>query len=178
MAKSGSETLNPRTGQRTVFLQTAADTGGKLLRMETFHPAQSPPEPEHVHPYQESRCEIVTGSLHFSIASKEQLVRAGETVVIPPNVPHYFWSGSDEESHAVQEFRPALNIEDFFDTYFALARAGKLNQKGLPNPLLMAVLMGEYGNAIRVTQPPRFVQLVIMGFAPIGRLLGYRGKHT
>lgn len=42
MAKSGSEILNPRTGQRTIFLQTAADTGGKLLRMESFHPAQSP----------------------------------------------------------------------------------------------------------------------------------------
>lgn len=173
MAKSGSEILNPHTGQRTLFLQTAADTDGKLLRMESFHPAQSPPEPEHVHPFQESRCEVVTGSLHFCIAGKEQLVRAGETVVIPSDVPHYFWNESDEAAHTVQEFRPALNIENFFDTYFALATAGKLNEKGLPNPLQMSVMLMEFDNVIRVTKPPRFAQLLLMCVSPLGRLLGY-----
>ncbi len=177
MAKSGSEILNPRTGQRTIFLQTAADTGGKLMRMESFHPAYSPAEPEHVHPFQESRCELVSGSLSFRIGDKEQLVHAGEAVIIPRNVPHYFWNESDEEAHAFQEFRPALNIEDFFDTYFALARAGKLNEKGLPNPLQMSVMLLEFDNVIRVTKPPRFAQLLLMCLSPLGRLLGYRGMY-
>lgn len=177
MVKSGSEILNPRTGQRTIFLQTAADTGGKLLRMESFHPAQSPPEPEHVHPFQESHCQLVAGSLHFCIASKDQLVRTGETVVIPSNVPHYFWNDSDEEAHAVQEFRPALNIENFFDTYFALARAGKLNEKGLPNLLQMSVMLLEFDKVMRVTKPPRFAQLLLMCLSPLGRLLGYHGTY-
>jgi oxalate decarboxylase/phosphoglucose isomerase-like protein (cupin superfamily) len=95
-----------------------------------------------------------SGSLHFRIASDERLVRAGETVVVPSNVPHYFWNDSDEEAHTVQEFRPALNVEDFFDTEFALARAGKLNEKGLPNPLQMSVMLLEIGKVIRVTKPP------------------------
>ncbi|MEZ4669420.1 MAG: hypothetical protein R3E39_16055 [Anaerolineae bacterium] len=30
MVNSGTEIFNPRTGQRTIFLQTAADTGGEL----------------------------------------------------------------------------------------------------------------------------------------------------
>lgn len=177
MVKAGSEISNPRTGQRMIFLQTAGTTGGKLLRTDNFHPPHSPPEPEHVHPSQESRCEVVSGSLSFRIAGVERLVRAGEVVDIPRDVPHYFWNDSDTEAHTIQEFRPALHIENFFDTYFALAREGKLNDKGLTNPLHMAVLMQEYDSVIRVTQPPRRVQRLVMMLAPLGRLLGYRGTY-
>lgn len=178
MAQSGSEIFNPRTGQRTRFLQTAADTGGKLLRIETFHPPHGAAEPEHVHPFQQSRCEVVSGTLCFRIEGNVRSAGPGESVDIPANVPHYFWNESGEEVHAVQEFRPAMKTEDFFDTYFALARAGKLNEKGLPNLLHMAVIMREYDQEIRVLQPPRLVQKLLMWtLTPIGRLLGYRGTY-
>ncbi|MEZ4669419.1 MAG: hypothetical protein R3E39_16050 [Anaerolineae bacterium] len=55
----------------------------------------------------------MTGSLRFNIAGVERSVNAGETVDIPPNVPHYFWNDNDDEAHAVQEFRPALTTEKF-----------------------------------------------------------------
>ena len=178
MARSGSEIFNPCTGQRTIFLQTAADTSGALLRIETFHPPHGAAEPEHVHPFQQSRCEVAFGELRFRIAGEERTVGPGEVIDIPPNVPHNFWNASDDEAHAIQEFRPALKTEDFFDTYFALARAGKLNEKGLPNLLHMAVLMREYDQVIRVVQPPRLVQKLLMWtLTPLGRLLGYRGTY-
>ena len=179
MAISGSEVVNPRTGQRTRFLQTAADTSGSFLRMETFHVPHKPPEPEHVHPSQRSRFEVVTGTVCFQIRGEKRIYRAGEVVNIPANTPHFFWVEGDEETHAIQEFRPALSIEDFFVTYFALAREGKLNDKGLPNLLQMAVLMRRHNQDIRVTNPPRIVQqLVMWTFAPFGRLLGYREAIT
>lgn len=176
MAQSGSTIYNPRTGQRTTFLQTAADTQGALLRIESFHPGHGPAEPYHIHPFQESRCEVISGALCFRVGAAVRAVRAGEGVNIPRGVPHNFWNEGDEEAHAIQEFRPALKIEDFFDTYFALARAGKLNEKGLPNLLHMAVIMREYDREIRVLQPPRVVQQLLMWtLTPVGRLLGYRG---
>lgn len=179
MAIPGSEIVNPRTGQRTIFLQTADDTGGTLLRMETFHPPHGPAEPEHVHPFQASRCEIVSGSLCFRIAGVERSICPGEAVDIPRNIPHTFWNADDEKAHAIQEFRPALKIEDFFTTYFALARANKLNEKGRPNLFLMAVIMREYDQEIRVSQPPRLVQKLLMwSLSPLGRLLGYQGSYT
>ena len=179
MAIPGSEIVNPRTGQRTIFLQTADDTGGALLRMETFHPPHGPAEPEHVHPFQASRCEIVSGSLCFRIAGVERSIGPGEAVDIPRNVPHTFWNADDEKTHAIQEFRPALKIEDFFTTYFALARANKLNEKGQPNLFLMAVIMREYDQEIRVSQPPRIVQKLLMwSLSPLGRLPGYQGSYT
>lgn len=178
MVTSGSEILNPRTGQRTIFLQTATDTGGTYLRMESFHPQGQPAEPEHVHPFQESRCEVISGTLRFRVAGTERVVRAGESLDIPRKVPHYFWNDGEEEAHAIQEFRPALHIEDFFDTYFALARVGKLTEKGIPANLLhLAILLREYDQVIRVTKPPRLVQRLLMALAPFGRFLGYRGTY-
>jgi len=179
MVTSGNEIFNPRTGQRTIFLQTAADTGGALLRVATFHPPHGVAEPEHVHPFQQSRCEVLAGSLRFSIAGRERSIGPGEAVDIPANVPHYFWNDEDDEAHAIQEFRPALKTEDFFDTYFALARAGKLNEKGLlDNPLHMAVFIQEYDQVIRVTKPPRLMQLLLMwSLGTFGQLLGYHREY-
>lgn len=171
--------MNARTGQRTVFLMTAADTGGALLQMETFHPPGGPAEPEHVHPFQASRCQVISGELRFRIAGREQVVGPGEAVDIPANVPHYFWNESKTEAHAIQEIRPALRTENFFETYFALAQAGKLNERGLPNMLQMALLMREFDREMRVMQPPRLVQRLFMAtLSPFARLRGYHGRYT
>jgi quercetin dioxygenase-like cupin family protein len=180
MAKSGSEIVNPRTGQRIKFLQTAHDTNGALFQVKTFNPARSPAEPEHIHPFQESSCKVLAGTLRFRINGLEQTVNAGETITIPPGVPHSFWNDGDVEAHAVQEFRPALNSEDFFVTYFALARDNKLNDAGMPKSMLhLAVLMKAYDRTVRVTKPPHFLQqLVMWTLAPLGQLAGYRGTHT
>lgn len=154
----------------------------RCVHMESFHPLGQPAEPEHVHPFhhpfQMSRSEVLSGRLHFRIADAERIVSTGETIDIPRNVPHYFWNASYAEAHAIQEFRPALNIDDFFDTCFALARAGKLTEQGIPAKLFhLAVLLHEYDQVIRVTKPPRLVQRLLMTLAPFGQFLGYRGTY-
>lgn len=149
------------------------------MKAEQIFTHNGPAEPEHVHPFQASRCEVISGALCFRIAGIERSIGPGEAVDIPRNVPHTFWNAGDSEAHAIQEFRPALKIEDFFVTYFALAQAGKLNAQGLPNLLLMAVLMQEYDQEIRVRQPPRFVQKLLMWpLALLGRLIGYQGIYV
>jgi len=175
---TGDEIVNPRTGQRMIFRQTAKDTGGTLLQIETINP-RGPAEPEHVHPLQESNATVLAGRLHFSLRGRTQIVRAGETIVIPPNVPHYFWNDDEEEAHAIQEFRPALRTEDFFETYFALARDGKLNAQGLPNLLHTAVITDAFWDVIRVTRPPVPIQRIFATLlAPLGRRRGYRARYV
>lgn len=179
MATRGTQILNPRTGQRSVFLQTAHDTGGALFQMESHHPPHGLWEPEHTHPFQESRCEVLAGRLRFRVGGAERAVGAGESVVIPAGVPHTFVNDGDLEARAVQEFRPALNIEDFFVAYFVLARDGKLNESGMPKSMLqLAVLLKAYDRVIRVTNPPRFLQRFLMEtLGPVGRLAGYRPDY-
>jgi hypothetical protein len=37
VAKAGDEIANPRTGQRMVFLETGEETGGELLRIDSYN---------------------------------------------------------------------------------------------------------------------------------------------
>ena len=178
MVYTGDEIFNPRTGQRMIFRKTGADTNGQLLQIECFNAPHGPKEPEHIHPVQENRFEILQGTLRLKIAGSERTVGPGETIAIPPKTPHFFWNSGDTEAHYIQEFSPALRIDAFFATWFNLAQNGKLNAKGLPNILQTAVLLQTFWTEIRVTQPPFIVQkMMTIMLAPVGRILGYGEQY-
>ena len=179
MATKGDEIVNPRTGQRMKFLLTSRDTNGELLQIDCVNLPGGVKEPEHIHPYQENRFEIISGRLMFCIAGKERQINAGEFISIPAKVPHYFWNGSDQEAHYIQEFRPALHSEFFFEALFDLARDGKLNEQGTANILLMADFVPNFWNEIRVTKPPELIQSFLFGILrPVARLLIHQGAQS
>jgi quercetin dioxygenase-like cupin family protein len=178
VAKAGDEIVNPRTGQRMVFLQTGEDNGGELVRIDTYNPPTGVAEPEHVHPFQESGAEVLSGTLRFSVGGRESSVKAGESITIPADTPHFFWNDGEEEAHSVGWFRPALKIDRFFEMLFGLAQDGKLNDRGLPSLLQMAVGVPYFGDEIRLTSPPWALQRALFGvLAPIARALGYRPEY-
>jgi quercetin dioxygenase-like cupin family protein len=176
MAHAGEQIENPRTGQRMTFLQTGADTGGELLRIECFSPATGVDEPEHCHPFQETRTEVISGTLRFRVRGEVQAVSAGKTHTIPAGVPHSFGNYGEEEAHWIAEFRPALRTDAFFDRLFDLGARDQLNDRGMPSLLQLAVSVPAYAQEIRVTRPPWPVQRVLFALlAPIARL---RGLHA
>jgi len=178
MPATAPELVNPRTGQRMRFLLTAADTGGRLLRLETINPPGRPPEPMHVHPRQESRAEVVSGALRFTVHGAERCVGPGETIIIPAGAPHRFVNDGDEDAVAVQEMRPALRTAEFFETYFRLAEQGELDEHGRPSVLGFAVLGPAFADEIRLTSPPWPVQRAAFALlGPLARLRGYRGDR-
>ena len=178
MVKVGEEIFNPRTGQRMIFLQTGKETNGELLRNESYNPPVGDAEPEHTHPFQESGAEVISGSLRFRVGSEERTLKAGESITIPANTPHFFWNDGGEEAHFIGWFRPALKIDRFFESFFGLAQDGKLDEKGLPPILQLAVMVPHFADEIRLTSPPWAMQRAIFGaLAPIARLLGYQPEY-
>ena len=175
MARVGDEIANPRTGQRMVFLQTGADTGGELLRIECFNPATRVDEPEHCHPLQESRTELISGMLRFCVRGEIQEVRAGESHTIPAGVPHFFGNYGEEQAHWIAEFRPALRTDAFFEALFDLAAHDQLNERGMPSLLQLALSVPAFSQEIRVTRPPWPVQRIL--FALLGPIARLRGLH-
>ncbi|MCL6441103.1 MAG: cupin domain-containing protein [Thermoleophilum sp.] len=172
MPATTREIFNPRTGQRMRFLRTAADTNGELLRIETVNPPNGVAEPMHVHPKQESRAHVVAGTLRFTVAGEERHLGPGDSITIPAGVPHHFRNDGNEDAVAIQEFRPALHSQQFFETYFDLARRGELDEQGKPSLLRAALVLPRFADEIRVVSPPWPLQrLAFALLAPVARLL-------
>ncbi len=173
MAHEGQQISNPRTGQRMTFVELRDEQ----LRIDSVNPPTAEREPVHVHPKQESGAEVVSGSLVFEVAGEQRRLVAGETISVPVNTPHRFWNDGNEDAHSIQFFRPALDIASFFETMFALAAQDKLDAKGMPRPLQLAVMVPEFGSEIRPASPPWPVLRALTAvLGPIARLRGYRGR--
>lgn len=179
MATAGDTLEHPVTGERIVFRKTARDTDGELLQAEFFMKGGGFVAAEHVHVQQEERFEVLSGTARFRMRGQERDVGAGETIVIPAGTPHVWWNPSEEEAHLIVELRPALRTETFFETFFGLAKDGKVNPKtGLPNLFQLALLAREYEDEVYLARPPLFVQRVLFGLlASIGKLLGYKARY-
>ena len=105
-------------------------------------------------------------------------IRRQMIVSVPKNVPHYFLNPGHVEAHYLQEFFPALKIDGLFETFFAMARDGKLNKKGAPNIFQTSLIMLAHEKEFRLTKPNWYVQkLIFKLMAPVGRMLGYKEAH-
>ena len=171
MTQVAREIFNPRTGQRMRFLLTAADTDGELLRIETVNSPGGTAEPMHVHPCQETRAEVVLGTLRFVVSGEQRRLGPGDEITIPAGTPHRFVNDGEVDAIAIQEARPALRTAEFFETYFDLAARGELDEHGKPSLLRFAVLGPAFADEIRLTTPPWPVQRMV--FALLGRSRAY-----
>jgi quercetin dioxygenase-like cupin family protein len=170
--------VHPVTGERIVFRKRARDTGGELLEMSLYLAPRGFIAAAHVHPNQEERFEVSGAAVTFRVAGKDRIYEPGEVAVVPAGVPHVWWNSSDTEAATLVQFRPALDTETFFETFFGLASAGKVGKKGLPNPLQMMVLARDYRREMAL---PRAQQAILgpiaMVVAPLARAMGYRGRY-
>lgn len=137
--------------------------------------------PAHVHPRQEERFEVVSGTLRGRVAGKERALKAGEALAVPRGTRHTWWNDSNDEVRAIVEFRPALDTETGFEQFFGLGRDGKLSRQGLPNPFQLAVTASRYPDEGYIGYLPWIpVWLQKAGcalVAPVGPLLGYKAHY-
>jgi quercetin dioxygenase-like cupin family protein len=177
MAKLNEVFENPHNGNKMQFLITSTKSKGEVLKVKVWTPANVPMPPEHIHPLQTDSMEVVQGQMRVKIDGHEQVLSAGQKIVVPKNTPHQTWVEGSEELIVVHENKPALNTESFFETQIALAAQGKSAANGVPkNFLQFATILNENYGEIFVSNPPvpvqKFVAQVIGG---LGRLLGYKG---
>jgi quercetin dioxygenase-like cupin family protein len=176
MAEPGDEIARSKD-ERILFRKTASETNGGLLEVDvTYRPGSSRP-PEHYHPYQEERFEVLSGTIHAQIGQDALIYQAGDSFLIPAGVSHWMHNISDEQGRVYWQTRPAFNTETFFTTIWGLARDGKIDEGG-PSLLQAAVIGREYAQEFRLTRPPYPIQRLLFALlAPIGRLLGYRTEY-
>lgn len=179
MAYAGQILDNPITGERIIFRQTAADTGGELLAIDLILAPDGHVPGTHVHPSQEERFEVVSGKMKFRLGRKTIIAKAGDVVTVPPGSVHKFANAADEPAHVRVEVRPALKMEQLFETTVALAKDGKTNAKGMPKPLELALFVREYEDEVRAPFPPApIVKAVTAPLAWIAKRRGHAERYA
>jgi quercetin dioxygenase-like cupin family protein len=180
MARTGQRIYNRVTGQAVVFHKTAADTGGKFLRVELQAPAGLQ-VPLHVHREQEERFEVLEGRVHIRIGRQVIVCGPGDTAVCPPDTPHRYWNEGPKPVHLMSEFEPALDAETLYETLFGLGSDGKVDKVGIPrNPLQTAVLIDGFRREFFYLAylPVALQRAFAAPLARIGRRLGIDHRYA
>ena len=173
MASRGQVIDNPISGERITFRETAADTDGELLAIDLELSPDGHVPGAHVHPLQEERFEVVSGTMRFRRGLRTVIARAGDLVVVPPRTAHRFENAGSDTAHVRVEVRPALRMEELFETTVALAREGRTDSRGMPRPLDLALFMSEFEAEVRAPFAP--AGLVRAFIAPLRWLAKRRG---
>lgn len=179
MAHAGQVLENPVSGERIHFRKTAADTGGELLEIDLELSSDGHAPGLHVHPIQEERFEVIEGRMRFRKGMRTAIAEPGDVVVVAPGMAHAFENAGPGEARARVEVRPALRMEELFETAAALAAEGRTTRKGLPKPLDLALFVHEYRDEVRGPFPPAWVQRAALApLAWLARRRGYAARYA
>jgi mannose-6-phosphate isomerase-like protein (cupin superfamily) len=121
MASAGQKIRNPVTGENITFLETAADTNGRILRLEMVTDPRSGGAAEHLHPRSTERFDVRDGKLQVWLGDDEHLLGQGTKLEIPPRTRHRFATPDDQPARVLCEFEPAGRFEYFMETVYRLA---------------------------------------------------------
>jgi mannose-6-phosphate isomerase-like protein (cupin superfamily) len=179
---------NPKQGQRVRFLTLPAETGGRGFTLEyVYRPFTGETAvPAHSHTAATETFDILSGEAKYRVGKKVGSARKGDRIVLPAGVAHVHpWSVSGEELHVRQTTEVAqpdsaglVASLQALVTLFGLATAGKVNDKGLPNLLQLAVLIRSTMPATYIAGIPIAVQRSLFGgLARMGEALGYRTAY-
>lgn len=164
---------NPLTRYSMTFLEATE----KLFRFSEVAQRGAPAPALHVHPHQEERFEVSRGSVGFVMGGRRVVCGPGEGVAVPAGVAHTFQNVGAGEAEMFGEYRPGLprSSRRFHEVYFALARAGLTDAKGMPSIWQIAVEMPLVSDHVRLASPPWPVQSAVLALLrPIAHHLGHR----
>jgi quercetin dioxygenase-like cupin family protein len=112
VAHAGQE-IHGQGGFRLLLLRTAAETDGELLEMEATYGGTGGMPPEHLHPRQVERFEVLEGTMRTIIDGTERTYGRGDRFEVPAGTPHRM--GAEGPSRVRWEVRPALRTAEFFE---------------------------------------------------------------
>lgn len=161
---------NPITGERLMVKRAAKETDGQLLEIEAWLPGGWREPWRHAHPHQEERVEVVAGTLLAEIDGRSRAYRDGESLIVPPGLPHLLAAPGPGRTQLLVQERPALRSEEFLRIMHRLAVEGRLDPDGRPKAFAWAAAAHEFESEVRLIRPPlRLSRLLMALLAPIAR---------
>lgn len=167
---------NPVTGELAHVL-SRPDGGTGRVEVELWLQPGAAVAGAHVHPAIIERFEVLEGSVAFLVGDRERPIGPGDGVAeVPPETVHDWWNAGDGIARVRVEVEAApgagaVTADRFvamIETLWSLGALGKVNRKGMPDPLWLAAIAREYRDVIRFVRPPELVQALL--FAPLAAL--------
>jgi quercetin dioxygenase-like cupin family protein len=142
MALAGQEIHGP-DGFRLRLIKTAAETSGELLEMEASYGGSGGMPPEHLHPQQVERFEVLDGTIRTIIDGVERRYESGESFEVPAGTPHQM--AAEVRSSMRWEVRPALRTAEFFERLYGEGA------DSARSAVSIAEFLAEFEDEIRIT---------------------------
>jgi quercetin dioxygenase-like cupin family protein len=178
MAYTNKTIHNPANKQTIRFLQTAKDTGGRLLEMESTYEPYSVEPPQHYHPFQSEDFTVTEGELTIKLKDKMLVLKKGEAIHIPANISHTMWNNTGKKTVISWKVYPALQTEYLLETACGLAADGKLNKNGM-SFLQRAMMAKKFADMFRLAKPSFIIQRILFFLlSPVARLLNYKAEYA
>jgi len=167
--RAGESIESPVLGMRVTWREVGSD----VLAFDLLMRAGAPSVPMHVHPQQEERITVLSGSVRSRSGTRDVVLAAGERVVTPPGEPHTIEPAGGNDAEVRAELHPALKYGEFIECSFAQDRGGHLNRKGRANPLRMSTTGSDEAEFFVAGIPVAVQRPLIRALGRLGRRLGY-----
>jgi hypothetical protein len=106
------------------------------------------------------------------------VVPEGETAEAGHGLWHDWRKATDRDIRVRVEVPPGTRFVHMIGTLHGLARPGHVDEKGMPDPLQMAMIGREFSDVVQFRSPPPAVQKVMFSaLAPLAHAMGYRGTY-
>jgi quercetin dioxygenase-like cupin family protein len=178
MSRRGQVFENPVTGERAIVITDPLDHPEGVLVGELHVEPGGRVAVAHRHPGLVERFHVLRGEVTYLIGGREETLGPGRSAEVPAGVLHDWWQVGEEEAVVVVEVDPGVRFTEMIGTFFGLARDGKVDKKGVPHPLQLALSARDYSDTMTVAKPPPWVQRLAFGvLAPIARARGLRPTY-
>jgi mannose-6-phosphate isomerase-like protein (cupin superfamily) len=130
--------------------------------------------PFHKHPYATETFAVEEGELELNVDGQLHRVGAGESLSIPPGVPHTLRNLADGDTRLLDTHEPSLDFPQFVLRLYTLIRTGKLSGFPPKDPkslMQLSLLAVDHKRELVSVRPPQFLAHIA---AVPARLLGMK----
>jgi hypothetical protein len=180
---AGAWLHNPATGELARVEVSAVETAGRRFEADLWlQPGAAVPR-AHIHDDLVERFEVREGEVAFQLAGRGRIARPGQGAVeVPAGTLHDWWNAGDGVAHVHVEVeatraapgRPAARFVSMLEAVWSLGALGRVNARGMPDPLWLAAIAREYRDVIRFVRPPAAVQAAL--FRPLAATARRTGR--
>ena len=177
MPTKGKIVIDQFTGDSFEFLETAADTNGKKVKLKVTLKSKGQTVDDHIHVLQDETFEMITGRMTYFLNGEKKYLNPGEKVTLPKDVPHNHYNTDDSPAVYIQTISPGIDIDFFIENLIGMINDGKVKNGKLPFLQAMVTLKHLESPSYLAALPRPLQKNMANILSPIARLMGYRAIY-